>query len=183
MDASEIVTMLADVRACSVSVDENGAHISGEIAISGVACENNVDGSETYVPIKTQISFEENVNIDCQNYANSMIDCKIYAVMCDGELDAENLYVKILLCGKIKVEERCEIMRLESSSVIGEPKHKSTASRITVYYPTKGDTLFSVAKKFHTTTAKIAEDNAISESVLASGIDSCLEELERLVIR
>ena len=45
--------------------------------------------------------------------------------------------------------------------------YESTGSVITVYYPTSEDTLFSVAKRFHTSSLKVARDNDISDAVFA----------------
>ncbi len=182
-DASEILIMNADLRSYTAEPCENGVNINGEMTISGVACENNVDGTKTYLPIKTQIPFSQNVNINCQFDENSMLDCKLYAVMCEGAFDAEELHIKVVLGGKMTIENRCEIMRLENCRKAGDASFKVTPSRITVYYPSTDDTLFSVAKKFHTTAEKIARDNGISESVMARGVQSSVSDMDRLIIR
>ena len=45
---------------------------------------------------------------------------------------------------------------------------ETDCAKITVYYPTADDTLFSVAKRFHTSPIKVARDNEITETVFAS---------------
>jgi hypothetical protein len=53
-----------------------------------------------------------------------------------------------------------------------------------VYYPESKESLFSVAKKFHTTSAKIAEDNKLSAETLAGyNKDGTLSGVKKLIIR
>ena len=49
----------------------------------------------------------------------------------------------------------------------GENQFKDD-SVVTVYYPDASESLFSIAKRFHTSVVEIAESNSISESVFSS---------------
>ena len=181
MDAAEIITMNAEVRSAQLERRDSGVVLHGEILISGVACENNVDGTKTYIPIKTQQTFEQNVNINCQIADNSVLECRIFSPLCEALFDAENIHVKAVLCGRILHEASNECTRLSECQCGRELSSFASPSRITVYYPTGEDTLFSVAKKFHTTVAKIAADNKIDESAMQGG-DYALS-CERIILR
>ena len=62
--------------------------------------------------------------------------------------------------------EGCE--RVLSSSVkVDGTSFESDEASVTVYYPDSTDTLFSVAKRFHTSSLKLAGDNNISDLVFA----------------
>ena len=181
MDATEIIAMNAEVRSAQLERCDSGAILRGEMLISGVACENNVDGTKTYLPIKTQQTFEQNVNINCQITENSVLECRIFSPLCEALFDAENVHVRAVLCGRILHESRRECTRLSECQSGEELSSFASPSRITVYYPTDEDTLFSVAKKFHTTVAKIAADNKIDESAM-QGSASALS-CERIILR
>ena len=67
---------------------------------------------------------------------------------------------------------------------LGSSQEEKCPSRITVYYPDAEDTLFGIAKKFHTTGAKIASDNSLTtpdESIIDT--PESLIGVKKLIIR
>ena len=184
MDAAEILIMNAEPRSVRATLGDNGVVLKGEMLISGVACENNVDGTKTYIPIKLQQEFEQNVNIDCHIDDKCELECRIFSPYCDALLDAESVHVKVGLCGRILSERPRACERLSECTSLGEAECAASPSRITVYYPTAEDSLFKIAKKFHTTVAKLASDNAIDESVMMKGEGDALDFVgSRIIIR
>ena len=71
-------------------------------------------------------------------------------------------------------EERCDSILSSMTKVSGE-EYKTDVAKVSVYYPVKGESLFSVAKKFHASPTKIARDNGVTESAFMS--DSFSEEI------
>ena len=59
-------------------------------------------------------------------------------------------------------------------------KVEKTSGRVTVYYTEPSDTLFSVAKRYHTTTAALLESNEIT--VTTSGGDENVKLPKRLIV-
>ena len=53
-------------------------------------------------------------------------------------------------------------------SSVTDDEYSHDDSVVTVYYPDSSESIFSIAKHFHTSVRRIAEDNALSESVFAS---------------
>ena len=185
-EARELLTLDGDVKTYSVSHTQNGAEISGEIAVSGIACEINVDNSVSYTPIKTTVPFVANVNYNCQIPENSRIECSVTVSSCEGLLDADDVHLKFTLKIKSRVESVSTLGRLAECHVSAEeyPSAESaTASHITVYYPTSSDSLFSVAKRFHSTPEKIACDNMLAASASATDASNTLSGIKKLVIR
>ncbi len=185
-DARELLMLDGEVRSFDTSPTPNGAQISGEMTISGIACEINVDGSVGYIPIKTSLPFATNVNFNCQIPENSRIECQISVTSCEGLFDAEDVHVSSTLKIKSRLEGVDTVKRL-CECVMGAseyaPSDSPSPSHITVYYPTPSDTLFSVAKKFHTTPEKLACDNMIADTALASDTSSCPLGVKKLIIR
>ena len=55
---------------------------------------------------------------------------------------------------------------------------------VTVYYPRGGESLFDVAKKYKTTSLKIARDNDLSDQALSSfDTHDSLAGVKKLIIR
>lgn len=164
----EIILMNATPKVERVECVDGTVNILGEVRYSGIASEMNED-KMSYVSLKFSSPFATNVNINCQNNENLAVDARICAHSASASLDANKVYASCTLESSVVVcEERCEKI-LSSSQVKEGEGFESKGARITVYYPTEDDTLFSVAKRFRTSSLKVARDNDISESVFASG--------------
>ena len=173
-----ILVMSGEARAVETEGRESGFNILGDIAFSGIACEINEDNTVNYIPIKFTSPFKLDVNCGCQIPENSEIEAALTVPMLETGLDAEKMTVKCTLDVKYRVICKNTVKRLVECSVSGDTEYKSSSSVVTVYYPESNETLFDVAKKFHTTTLKIANDNNLSEP--SSSIPT---PLKRLIIR
>jgi hypothetical protein len=163
----EVVFVNATPKIESVSSDGKRIEIKGEIKYTGVTSELNDDGSISYSGIKFSSPFAVNVNLSCQNCDNIRPEIKMRAYDVDASFDNEKLYVNCMLeADALIFDDRSE--KILSSSTKLEGWVESTESGIVVYYPNPSDTLFSVAKKFRTSSLKLAVDNNISESVFAA---------------
>ncbi|MBQ8689868.1 MAG: DUF3794 domain-containing protein [Clostridia bacterium] len=183
-EARDIISLNCDARASECALTASGVEISGELAISGVACEINVDNTETYIPIKITVPYHTNVNLNCQITDKSRVSCFVTPVLCEGSFDAEDMYLKCALKVKVKVDNIESVTRLSECYVGAAVTEVPTSSRITVYYPDKNDTLFGVAKRFHTTAAKLACDNPLpDEATAAIDAASSLAGVKKLIIR
>ena len=93
-------------------------------------------------------------------------DCKtrVRAVPCDVSLsfDTEKIYVEASILVYVLMEREKEIEVL--SDLKHEMKDKRGERIVTVYYPEKNETLWSVAKKYSISPDRIALDNKIIES-------------------
>jgi len=178
----EVVFLTANPRVENVSAYENGVKISGEVRYSGVASEVLADDKISYVMLKFSAPFAANVNFDCQNGENLRFETKVSASNVNATIDAEKIYASANLDVRVVAyEDRCERV-LASSVRLDDMPVASCGSTVTVYYPTKDDTLFSVAKKYHTSSASIASSNSLTESVFAGSDDGSLAGVKKLII-
>ena len=163
----EILFLTATPKVERTLVEDGKVSIIGEVRYSGIASEI-IDDKVSYVGIKFSSPFATNVNTDCQNDEKMQVDAKVMAYNASATLDANKLYATCTLESCVTVcEEKDEKILVVCSKKEGEV-YESVGACITVYYPTEDDTLFSVAKRFHTSGLKVARDNDISESVFAS---------------
>ncbi len=183
-DAKDVICACSEVRNTSAVISKNGCQISGEVILSGVACEVNVDGSVTYIPIKLQAPFEENVNIDCQLPDDAALEYSLSVSDTEIDMDSESLVARCTLSLRLSATQAHRIKRLASCESIESDEAARDKSTVTVYYPKVGERLFDVAKKYKTTSARIALDNKLSESALSS-FDSAdsLVGINKLIIR
>lgn len=178
----EVVYLSSVPKIEQVQFDGEVAVVVGEIRYSGIVSEI-INDNISYSGIKFSSPFATNVNVSCQNSDKTQIEAEIYARDTEATLDAEKLYASCTLETVVKVVENCERMILSSMTRCEGEKYESDSAKITVYYPDKNETLFSVAKRFHTSCLKVANDNNIVESVFAeSNPSGSLSSVKKLII-
>ncbi len=179
----EVIFLSALPKIESIESLDAGVKIVGEIKYNGIASEVCDDGSVSYVPIKFSAPFDKNVNINCQKSENMRFEARAKACSASASVDANKLYASsVLQLCVTATSEKCE-RRLASSEAREDMPYDIQPARVVVYYPDADDTLFSVAKKFHTTPIKVALDNSIEAAVSAGGGSEIpLGNLKRLLI-
>jgi hypothetical protein len=141
--------------------------VLGEIKYSGIASEN-LESATSYVGVKFSSPFAINVKHSCQNVDKMTVDINVMACGAVASLDANKLYASCNLETVVTMCEDSTRRVLSSLNKTSESTFEPISSRIVVYYPEQGDTLFSVAKRFHTSSLKIASDNGVSDSVFSA---------------
>lgn len=183
-EVNDILACESEIRSTGATLSKSGCEFSGEIIASLLAYEANVDGSISYIPVKMQGSFVENVNFDFQIPEETVLDYVLEVKECEPYIDAENINIRCLVVAKIRLSKPSNIKRLSYSESGESAPRQYDFSVINVYYPKSGECLFDIAKKYHTTSAKIAMDNNLSESA-ASMLDSpdSISGIKKLIIR
>lgn len=179
----EVIFITAEPRVENIIKDDEGIKILGDIVYSGVASEMDEEGNIGFAMIKFGSPFATNVNIDCQNPEKLTYEAKVKARAATASIDAENLYTSCTVeASVVFCQERSEKVLLSMTAQDAQPYEKC-ASTIRVYYPTAEDTLFSVARRYHTSPIKIAADNSLSESVMSrDGCHGNLAGVKKLII-
>ena len=183
-NAREILALSSEVRSLDKKINKNGFEISGELQFSGIACEISENNEVVYLPIKFAVPFSKNVNCGCQIPKNCNVECKAVSVFSDSGLDADKLYAKSVLKIAYRILKSGSVKRVVECNSVGDSEYSNKLSCVTVYYPEEGETLFEIAKKFHTTGAKIASDNKLTEQTLSSqDSPAALSGVKKLIIR
>lgn len=174
--------ILSDARARidSCEVVDGIVKISGEIKFNMIASSVDTSGKEIYFPIKINTEFTKNVNLGCQTSDKIHVEPKISLSHVKGYIDAERVFgtAKMNLCLSVISSESARI--LSTFSAREDLPFEKRGSRISVYYPSGDESLFSVAKKFHTTVAKVALDNSLTQSV-ATGVKAPLDTKKLMI--
>lgn len=182
--ATDIVYLDAAARAEKVTLDGSSVKIDGEILFSGVACEVFEDGTSTYSSFRVPIPFSENVNFGMKIADGSTVEYSVCIEEARMDLDTRSFYAECTLCIGCAVLEPHTKKYLASSQEKEETIQTDDGCVVSVYYPCSGESLFEVAKKFRTSPIRIAEDNSLTESALASlSSPTSLLDAKKLIIR
>ena len=182
--AREIVFVSAQPKVEGVEYVDEGIRVDAEIRFSGVACDVCDDDTTSYIGLKHSAKVSHIVKCDLQNPDNLSCDVRLRACSAEAQIDKEDVVFSCELCIDASVcEDGCEKYLASCNRRVDE-KYESCSSRITVYFPDKNDTLFGIAKKFHTTVRDIAVNNSLAESVAKSSSDSsALIGVKKLIIK
>lgn len=180
----EVLTMTVDLRQTEKTLTDNGFTVSGEAIFSGVACEDSNDGEINYAPIKFTSPFKINVSCNMPMPPDAEIELNLSAKDVESIIDAEKITANCHMSVAYRVTKNGVIKRAVECNLSGEAEYTERPSRISVYMPCEGESLFDIAKKFHTTGIKIAEDNELSDAVLSemgAPVSNC--GVKKLIIR
>ncbi len=178
----EILFLSAEVKPERVERENGRLILHGEVKYSGVASAM-VDESVSYLGIKFSSPFSINVNHNCQIDDKMHIETNLFCLRATASIDAERIYASCNIEGKVSVYSNNDKRLLVSMSKCEGEECRSEGAKITVYYPSADDTLFSVAKRFRTSGFKLASDNDISATVFARDNETgSLDGVKKLII-
>ena len=164
---NEIMYSDASTRVEECEIEEESVKIHGEIKFSAIACQVNEDGDRTYVPIKFSAPFVQNVNISCQIHDNMRVNASVSVQEANIDFADNSLLASCNLVSNITINSDRR-QRCLGASYVTDEEYARDDSVVTVYYPDKAESLFEIAKKFHTSVGAIAENNRLTETVFAA---------------
>ncbi len=180
----DVSSLSCDFKSLVCQADGYLCKISADAVFSGIACEINEDGNENLIPIKFTSSVAVNANLGCQIPEDAICSAKLYPASCEINIDSENLYISASPTAVIAISRECAETALSACNIVGDTRYEGRSSKISVYYPEKGESLFEIAKKFHTTSLEIAKDNKLADAVSVGGAPLELATgFDKLIIR
>ena len=166
-NAGDVIWQEALARVESCEIMENQVKIMGEIRFSAIACQVSEENRPMCFPIKLTVPFEQNVNHNCQIHENMRANCTVNVLDVKIEFDENNISVSSDLLAFVNISSDRR-QRCLGASYVTDEEFARDDSVVTVYYPDAYESLFSIAKRFHTSLSSIAEANKLTESVFAS---------------
>ena len=179
-----VIYTSAPTRISNVELTENGVCTEVEFKINGICSTIDEDGKVGYFALKSASKTNEKVNLGSQICEKTAVECKARTIDAVATIDEENIYIDITYA--IDVDATVSNSELSLSDIHAKDgdEIKPRGSKISVYYPTGEDSLFSVARMYHTSVKDIAALNMLSESVINNFSDkSSLSGVKRLIIK
>ena len=183
-DVRDLLSVKTEVGVGSVEICDGGVKVTCDIKFSGVACEVNEDSAVTYLPLKHTARLVKEIPIDCESPDRVRAEIMPVAHSAEGYIEGDNLCLSVCVMLDAAVYENKRYRVLSSIEATDETFESFGGKTVFVYYPDADDTLFSVARKFHTTTERIAIDNALTEAAVADkSAPSSLVGVNKLIIK
>lgn len=183
-EVREILYLDAVAKTEKTNIVDGMLHIAGELRFSGIGNMLSQGGEASSVSVKFSTPFDVKVNNSCQINDNNCIYTDVSVGNIKAELDANKVYVSCQIRVEYLVTDVKKVRYLATSGMREDLPFARASSVITLYYPDSSESLFSVAKRFHTTVREIAQANSLTESAVSMyGKKESLTGIKRLMIR
>ncbi len=183
-DIQSILTSFADVKSSECTISDKAIEIKGDIAVCAIACQINERSEQQHIPLKFTHPFCVKVSLGCQLPDSAYVDYKINAVNPECFIDSDIISAECDLDITYHISEEREITRMSECNVKDSEISADVSSSVTVYYPEPGESLFDIAKRYHSSCSDISADNGLSVDAGASLSDpALLSGVKKLIIR
>lgn len=164
---------LCDVSARILPDFEKELSANGKLTITGKLRVSVVtDNGAELIPFEYDSDFRYNAELSEVIGLNATAISAILTVGdIKGRLDADNIVCDCEVCAAVLIETKQSVRLLSEANLTDAVPMDNDAS-ILVCYPSRGETLWDVAKKYRTDIETISEKNSISPSVAPDAHDS-----------
>lgn len=170
-EINEIIDIICD-PVCEKSEFKNGkALLSGKLNLTVIGKKESDEELE-YLSESYEIPYKYACDVGKhEGDLIAMWDVSLGNV--SARYEGEKLLVNAEIYPSYEIIERQKCQILDSLVIKKDKEIKKETSCVRVYFPKEGDTLWEIAKKYHTTVAALKEKNSITEGSL-NGIKSVI---------
>ena len=179
----DIFLTTAEIRVSDKSAEKNAVVVNGECTFHAVGCIVAEDGGISYGNTKFTTPFTVTVKLPVSVPDGAKIECTLIPTDATAKLNGDTVEAECRAMCTLTVGEEKSIRILDALHVGAPYEDAGSETRITVCYPAPEDTLWSVAKRYHTSATKVAIDNALTEEVMSrAGEVGSLSGVRKLMI-
>lgn len=178
----DIFLATAEIRTSEKTVEKNLVTLGGDCTFRAVGCIVGEDGGVSYGTVKFTTPFSATVKLPIPLPDETKIECTVLPTDATVKLNGDTLEGECrAVCSLCAFEEKG--VRVLDTLQAGTPYPDAGETTITVCYPSPEDTLWNVAKRYHTSVAKVAIDNALTEETVSrAGEEGSLTGVRKLFI-
>ena len=168
----DIFLTTAEIRMSEKSAEKNLVTLGGDCTFRTVGCIVAEDGGVSYGNVKFTTPFTASVKLPVNLPTDAKIECTLVPTDATAKLNGDTVEAECRAVCTLTVGEEKSVRILDSLQVGAPYEDAGHETKITVCYPAPEDTLWSVAKRYHTSVTKVAIDNALTEEVMSHAGES-----------
>ncbi len=175
-EADAVLQARGDVISEGCHFENGEAVIEGEIRVGGIA-----NGEEGYLPLSFVMPYKLRFALGEEVPMDSTLIPRVSCVNTTAHFEGERVTGVCEVYATLAAERSTETPYVEEAVVAGEAYPKTDT--VKAVYLADGDSLWSVAKRYHTPLLEVMENNSLPQEILATPSASyLLDGLTRLVI-
>ena len=179
----DVLSASFELRDVEYKAVKGGLDVSANAAITAIACEINDKNEQQYIPVKLTSAVQFGINCGFAIPSDAEIELFLTPVEARHSILEDKITLKCSVMARWSVAKKHVARVMTECNVTSEVDYPQSKSTITVYYPDADESLFDIAKRFHTTRAKIAGDNNLSDTTFASSDSVNSLGIKKLIIR
>lgn len=168
-DAKEIIDILASPVCEKTEIKGQKASITGKIELNIIGRGGEKENGEVeYINDTYEVPFKYDTDIGAAP-CECIVRSNLTVGSISGRYDTDKLFVncEVFLAQDVIGKSKTEI--LDTAVIKKDKEIKNSSACVRVCFPKDGDTLWEIAKKYHSTVNQIAEQNEIEVSSDISG--------------
>lgn len=140
---------------CRVSTDRTEHLADGKLVISG-SCTAHVLINDSGTLTAEEVTFPYRYECDCKRTASpARILHNIGVMYCDSRLEGNKLTVDVELNVSVLAYTTCDVDCISSCAIDRQRPIEKSGSCIKIYYPSEGEGIWDIGKKYHCEADKI----------------------------
>lgn len=163
----EILHTRAEVRIGEKEASGSALTVRGECTLAAVGVSCDTEGALSYGEARMTLPLEGKLRLPCSVGEGARVDCELTPCDIVCRLNGDTLVGECRFVCQATVTETKKITILDNLEIGAAYETQNDGTVVTVCYPSSEDTIWSVAKRYHTTARQIAVDNALTEEVMA----------------
>ena len=165
-DMEEIIDVICDPVYEKTDFKSGHTLLCGKLCLTVIGKSHGENGDE-YMSESYELPFKYALDVG-KGDGDYISRCDIHTDEVMARFDGDKLCVSVQIYPSLEIIERTRQKILSSSIQKKDKEFKKDASCVRIYFPKDGDTLWEIAKKYHTTEGKLKEQNDISTDSMES---------------
>ena len=172
-ESVEIVDVIADSVLEKYEIKGECACIFGRLYANVIGkSKANDNGDFEYLSESYEVPFKYDCDLG-KKCENPIVRVNFNTAVTSSKLSDDKFFLGAEIYPTISIIDRSSCQILDHATLKKDTEFKNDASCVRIFFPKNGDTLWEVAKKYHTTQAKIIEQNSLSDASLC-GVKSII---------
>lgn len=157
MDISGIIV----VNNTSISESIVTVNSNAEISVMVKSSDGEIQNLDCSIPIKSDLNVGEKT-------VNGIVETAVHILECNAKIESGKLTVTLSICYECVVFENNNYNIIKTFMIETEkPKNTKKDIQMVIYYPSKNESLWNIAKKYDSQMAKIMKYNKCESSNVA----------------
>ncbi len=163
-EAKEIIEIIANPVCEKTEIKGQKASMLGKLELNIIGKgEEKENGEVEYINDTYDLPFRYDTDLG-KAYDECIVRNNLSVGNINGRYDTDKLFINCEVFLAQDIIEKSKVEALDTAVIKKDREIKNDSACVRVYFPKDGDTLWEIAKKYHTTVSQITEQNEIEAS-------------------
>ena len=169
-EIKEIITEIAHPVWEKTEIKGNKMYLLGKVIVAVIGkSEAKENGVEEYLSESYEIPYKYELDTG-RELSNYLVNAEVSCGKINTRYDGDKLQVSAELYPSLTIFEKTKVKAIDSATIHTDKKIEKNGSQVVVYFKKDSDTLWDIAKRYHTTMAGLKKENQIENDILPNSL-------------